>query len=136
MYTVTKRLDFCYGHRLLNYDGVCRHLHGHNALVEIDITAESLDGRDMVVDFSDIKRAVKAWIDRELDHKMILRHDDPMVEVLRAQGEPIYTIDSNPTAERLAKLIFDTARGLGFNVSAVRLWETPGSCASWAPATR
>lgn len=134
MYTVTKRLDFCYGHRLLNYDGVCRHLHGHNALVEIDITAESLDARDMVVDFSDIKRALKAWIDRELDHKMILRHDDPMVELLRAQGEPIYTIDSNPTAERLAKLIFDTARGLGFNVSAVRLWETPGSCASWAPA--
>ena len=136
MYTVTKRLDFCYGHRLLNYDGVCRHLHGHNALVEIDITAESLDARDMVVDFSDIKRALKAWIDRELDHKMILRHDDPMVELLRAQGEPIYTIDSNPTAERLAKLIFDTARGLGFNVSAVRLWETPGSCATWAPATR
>jgi 6-pyruvoyltetrahydropterin/6-carboxytetrahydropterin synthase len=136
MYSVTKRLDFCYGHRLLNYDGVCRHLHGHNAMVEIDITAEVLDGLDMVVDFSDIKRVVKAWIDRELDHKMILRHDDPLVEILRAQGEPIYTIDANPTAERLAKLIFEKVRELGFNVSAVRLWETPGSCASWTPSTR
>jgi len=134
VYSVTKRFDFCYGHRLLNHEGVCRHLHGHNAMVEIDITAETLDARDMVVDFADIKRAVKTWIDRELDHKMILRHDDPLVEVLRAQGEPVYTIDSNPTAERLARLIFDTASGLGFNVSAVRLWETPGSCASWAPA--
>lgn len=134
MYTVTKRLEFCYGHRLLNYDGVCRHLHGHNALVEIDITAEVLDARDMVVDFSDIKQVVKLWIDRELDHKMILRQDDPMVEVLRAHGEVVYTIDSNPTAERLARLIFETARDLGFNVAAVRLWETPGSCASWAPA--
>ena len=133
MYCVTKRLDFCYGHRLLNHEGVCRHLHGHNAMVEIDITAETLDARDMVVDFTDLKRAVKAWIDRELDHKMILRQDDPMVEVLRAQGEPVYTIESNPTAERLARLIFETASGLGFNVSAVRLWETPGSCASWAP---
>jgi 6-pyruvoyltetrahydropterin/6-carboxytetrahydropterin synthase len=133
MFTVTKRLDFCYGHRLLNHDGVCRHLHGHNAMVEIDIAADTLDERDMVVDFADIKRVVKAWIDRELDHKMILRQDDPMVDVLRAQGEPVYTIDHNPTAERLAKLIFDTARELGFNVSAVRLWETPGSCASWAP---
>jgi len=136
MYRVTKRLDFCYGHRLLNYDGVCKHLHGHNAMVEIDIAAEVLDGLDMVVDFSYIKRVVKAWIDRELDHKMILRYDDPLVEILRAQGEPIYTIDANPTAERLARLIFETVRDLGFNVSAVRLWETPGSCASWTPATR
>ncbi len=134
MYCVTKRLDFCYGHRLVNHDGVCRHLHGHNAMVEIDVTAETLDARDMVVDFGDIKRAVKDWIDRELDHKMILRHDDPLVEVLRAQGEPVYTLDSNPTAERLARLVFETARGFGFNVSAVRLWETPGSCASWSAA--
>jgi 6-pyruvoyltetrahydropterin/6-carboxytetrahydropterin synthase len=136
MYSVTKRLDFCYGHRLVNHNGVCRHLHGHNAMVEIDVVAESLDERDMVVDFSDIKRAVKEWIDRELDHKMILRQDDPLVEVLRTQGEPIYTIDSNPTAERLARLIFDKAAALGFNVSAVRLWETPGSCASWSPSKK
>lgn len=135
MYCVTKRLDFCYGHRLVNHGGVCRHLHGHNAMIEIDVAAETLDERDMVVDFADIKRVVKAWIDSELDHKMILRHDDPLVAVLRAQGEPVYTIESNPTAERLAKLVFDKARELGFNVSAVRLWETPGSCASWAPSS-
>ena len=133
MYLVTKRIEFCYGHRLLDYDGIRKHPHGHNASVEIDVRTDSLDNRNMVVDFSDIKRIVKGWIDRELDHKMILRHDDPMVDVLRGQGEPVYTIDSNPTAERLARLIFDVAAGLGFNVSAVRLWETPGSCASWAP---
>jgi 6-pyruvoyltetrahydropterin/6-carboxytetrahydropterin synthase len=136
MYSVTKRLDFCYGHRLVNHNGVCRHLHGHNAMVEIDVVAESLDESDMVVDFSDIKRVVKEWIDRELDHKMILRRDDPLVDVLRAQGEPVYTLDSNPTAERLARLIFDKAAALGFNVSAVRLWETPGSCASWSPSKK
>lgn len=133
MYSVTKRLDFCYGHRLINHQGVCRHLHGHNAMVEIDVTAESLDARDMVVDFADIKNALKTWIDRELDHKMILRRDDPLVEVLRAQGEPVYTMDANPTAERLARLIYETASGFGMHVSAVRLWETPGSCASWSP---
>jgi 6-pyruvoyltetrahydropterin/6-carboxytetrahydropterin synthase len=136
VYCVTKRIDFCYGHRLLNHQGVCRHLHGHNAMVEIDVTAEALDDRDMVVDFADLKTALKSWIDRELDHKMILRRDDPLVEVLRAHGEPVYTMDANPTAERLARLIFETASGLGFNVTAVRLWETPGSCASWAPQTR
>ena len=28
MYKVTREIHFCYGHRLLNYDGKCRHLHG------------------------------------------------------------------------------------------------------------
>jgi 6-pyruvoyltetrahydropterin/6-carboxytetrahydropterin synthase len=134
-YVVTKRLDFCYGHRLMNYEGVCKHLHGHNALVEIDIQADQLDARDMVVDFSDVKRLVKSWVDRELDHKMILRRDDPMVAVLQAQGEPLFLIDGNPTAERLAQLIYDQARSLGFNVVAVRFWETPTSAATYAPSS-
>lgn len=132
MYLVTKRIDFCYGHRLLDYDGVCKHLHGHNAMVEVDVRAEALDDRNMVVDFSDIKRVVKAWIDRELDHKLILRHDDPLVPALQAAGEPIYLLDSNPTIERIAKLIFDKSREQGLNVSAVRVWETPTSMTEYS----
>lgn len=132
MYLVTKRIDFCYGHRLLDYDGVCKHLHGHNAMVEVDVRAEALDDRNMVVDFSDIKSVVKAWIDRELDHKLILRHDDPLVPALQAAGEPIYLLDSNPTIERIAKLIFDKSREQGLNVSAVRVWETPTSMTEYS----
>ena len=59
---------------------------------------------------------VKGWIDRELDHKMILRHDDPLVAPLQALGEPIYLLESNPTVERIAKLIFDKGRELGFDI--------------------
>ena len=131
MYLVTKRIEFCYGHRLLDYDGVCKHPHGHNAIVEVDVRTDSLDGRNMVVDFSDIKRIVKGWIDRELDHKMILRHDDPLVKPLQALGEPIYILESNPTVERIARLIFDQAREAGVNVVAVRVWETPTSVAEY-----
>ena len=60
----------------------------------------------MVCDFSDIKRIVKGWIDRELDHKMVLRHDDPLVEPLKALGEPMFLVDSNPDgrADRAADL--------------------------------
>ena len=132
MYSVTKRIEFCYGHRLMNYDGVCRHPHGHNAVVEIDVRADSLDERNMVSDFGDIKRIVKGWIDRELDHKMILRHDDPLVGVLRTLGEPMYLLDSNPTAERIARLIFDVSREQGLPVSRVTVWETPTSWATFA----
>ncbi len=131
MYSVTKRIEFCYGHRLLDYDGVCRHLHGHNGVAEIEVRTDALDHRNMVVDFSDIKRVVKEWVDRELDHKMILRHDDPLVASLRALGEPFYVVDSNPTAERIARLIYEVSREHGLPVSRVTLWETPSSWATY-----
>src|SRR5215207_11288494 len=89
MYSVTKTIDFCYGHRLLDYDGICKHPHGHNAVAEIEVRTETLDQRNMVVDFTDIKQRVKSWIDRELDHRMILRRDDPLVDALQKLGEPV-----------------------------------------------
>lgn len=134
MYSVTKRIDFCYGHRLLDYNGVCAHPHGHNAIAEIEVASDHLDARNMVVDFSEIRNVVKAWVDRELDHKMILRQDDPLVAPLRALGEPMYLVDSNPTAERLARLIFDISRQHGLAVSRVTLWETPSSWATYTGA--
>jgi 6-pyruvoyltetrahydropterin/6-carboxytetrahydropterin synthase len=132
MYSVTKRIEFCYGHRLLDYQGVCQHPHGHNAVAEIEVRSDTLDARNMVVDFTDIKTVVKGWIDRELDHKMILRRDDPLVTALQSLGEPMFVLDSNPTAERIARLIYDTSRGLGLPVTRVTVWETPSSWATYA----
>lgn len=134
MYSVTKRIEFCYGHRLLDYDGICKHPHGHNAVAEIDVRTDALDTRNMVCDFSDIKRIVKGWIDRELDHKMILRQDDPLLPSLKQLGEPVFIVESNPTVERIARLIFDYAREQGLPVEAVRVWETPSSFATYSVA--
>jgi 6-pyruvoyltetrahydropterin/6-carboxytetrahydropterin synthase len=134
MYSVTKRIDFCYGHRLLDYDGICAHPHGHNAIAEIEVQRADLDSRNMVVDFNDIKNLVKSWVDRELDHKMILRHDDPLVVPLQALGEPMYLLDSNPTAERIARLIFDVSREHGLDVTRVTVWETPSSWSTYTGA--
>ncbi len=131
MYSVTKRIDFCYGHRLLDYDGICRHPHGHNAIAEVEIRTETLDARNMVVDFTEIRSVVKSWIDRELDHKMILRHDDPLVKSLQALGEPVFIVDSNPTVERIARLIYDVSREQGLAVARVTVWETPSSWATY-----
>jgi 6-pyruvoyltetrahydropterin/6-carboxytetrahydropterin synthase len=131
MYSVTKRIDFCYGHRLLDYDGICKHPHGHNALAEIEVRTDQLDGRNMVCDFSDIKRIVKGWIDRELDHKMVLRHDDPLVKPLQLLNEPVYLAESNPTVEYIARIIFDHAVSQGLPVVRVKVWETPTSFAEY-----
>jgi len=86
----------------------------------------------MVADFSEIKRVMKTWIDRELDHKMILRADDPLTRVLQELGEPVHVVDSNPTVERIARLIFDVAREQGLPVARITVWETPTSWATYS----
>jgi 6-pyruvoyltetrahydropterin/6-carboxytetrahydropterin synthase len=131
MYRVTREIRFCYGHRLLQYDGKCRHLHGHNGRAVITLQAQQLDSLGMVVDFSFIKRVVSTWINDTLDHKMILHRDDPVLPTLRQQGEPFFVIDVNPTAENIARLIFDYAASQGFPVVEVTLWETDDSFATY-----
>jgi 6-pyruvoyltetrahydropterin/6-carboxytetrahydropterin synthase len=131
MFRITRELQFCYGHRLLNYDGKCRHLHGHNGRAVIELEAPSLDRLGMVVDFSQVKRVVGGWIDSTLDHKMILHRDDPALPMLLKQNEPVFVVDVNPTAENLAKLIFDYVKSQGFPVVTVTLWETENSHATY-----
>lgn len=135
MFRVSREIDFCYGHRLLNYDGKCRHLHGHNGRVVITLESAELDHRGMVIDFSEIKDVVSRWIDDELDHRMILRKDDPVVPLLKQQGEPMFLMDANPTAENIAKLIYDFTRDHGFPIVEARLWETPRCYATYRETT-
>jgi 6-pyruvoyltetrahydropterin/6-carboxytetrahydropterin synthase len=133
MFQVTREIRFCYGHRLLNYDGKCRHLHGHNGRAVITLAAARLDALGMVLDFSEIKRVVSGWIDANLDHRLLLHKDDPLVSYLRQQGEPVFLLDANPTAESIAKLIYDYTASQGFPIIEVRLWETDDSYATYRP---
>ena len=135
MYSVTREISFCYGHRLLEYDGKCRHLHGHNGRAVITLTAGGLDKLGMVMDFTQLKRVVGGWIDANLDHKMLLHRDDPALPLLQQQGEPLFVMDVNPTAENIAKLIYDFAAAQGFPVVEVKLWETDTSCATYGATT-
>jgi 6-pyruvoyltetrahydropterin/6-carboxytetrahydropterin synthase len=133
MFRVTREIDFCYGHRLLNYAGKCRYLHGHNGRAVIAIESDKLDDRGMVLDFSDIKNVVSRWIDENLDHRMLLHRDDPAVKMLSEMGEPMYLLDTNPTAENIAKLIYDFTASQGFPIVECHLWETPRCFATYAP---
>jgi len=132
MFRVTREIDFCYGHRLLNYEGKCRYLHGHNGTAVIAIQSDRLDKRGMVLDFSEIKQVVSKWIDENLDHRMILCDKDPAVGVLRELGEPLYLLDRNPTAENIAREIFEFTSDHGFPIVECRLWETPHCFATYS----
>src|SRR5262245_51722652 len=131
MYCVTREITFCYGHRLLNYAGKCRHLHGHNGRAVITLATEFLDKLGMVMDFTALKQVVGRWIDEALDHRMLLHRDDPALAYLQAQGEPVFVMDVNPTAENIAKLIYDYTARQGFPVVEVRLWETDSCYATY-----
>ncbi len=136
MFSVARELTFCYGHRLLNYEGKCRHLHGHNGKAVITLAAQSLDSLGMVMDFSRLKRVVGGWIDEQFDHKMLLHREDPILPFLRQQGEPVFVLDVNPTAENIARLIFDFAAQQGFPVLEVKLWETENCFAAYSPTEK
>ncbi len=131
MYYVGKEIHFSYGHRLMDYEGKCAFLHGHNARVVIEVSSRMLNVQAMVVDFYQIRKVLGSWIDEALDHKMILCEKDPLAALLQKAGETVILIQENPTAEVLAKWIFDEARKRRLPVCRVTFWETENSFAAY-----
>jgi 6-pyruvoyltetrahydropterin/6-carboxytetrahydropterin synthase len=55
---------------------------------------------------------------------MLLCCDDPLLPVLRERGERVFVMECNPTAENIARLIYEQTRQAGLPVVEVVLWET------------
>jgi len=127
---VTRRFQFCAGHRLVDHEGKCAHLHGHNYVAFVTCEAPELDAVGRVIDFSVIKQVIGDWINKAWDHKMILnRGDDEGIAAVRALGDPYYPMMCNPTAENMASEMLQVADGLlseqhRITVTKVVLWET------------
>jgi len=133
MFQVVKEIEFCYGHRLLNHQGKCRHLHGHNARARIVLESETLDPMGMVCDFADVDKAARAFIDGELDHTMLMHKSDPFLPTIMEAGERVYVMEDNPTAENIAKLIYTHVEKRGLPVVEVQIWETGTAYATYRP---
>jgi len=131
LFQVSQHVDFCYGHRLLNDSGKFRNLQGHNGRVVIVLESDHLDSREILMDFSGIKKVVRAWIDEQLDHRIILHENDPALTSLQQLGEPRFNLPANPTAEIIAKTIFQFTNSQVFPVIKVSLWETPNAHATY-----
>jgi 6-pyruvoyltetrahydropterin/6-carboxytetrahydropterin synthase len=131
MYSITKEVYFCYGHRLMNHQGKCKNLHGHSVKASISVKRESLNEQGMVCDFSDIKEIVETYINQYLDHNFLLHKDDPIIPLLEQQKERFLAIEEHPTAEVLSKMIFQHLKQQGLNVDQVVLWETASASACY-----
>ena len=117
----------------MNYEGKCRRLHGHNGVVEICLQNHALDPHGMVCDFGEVKRKALEYIDTYLDHRTLLRADDPLIDLLRNAGESPFVMKENPTAENIAKLIFEELYKQKFPVISIKLWETEHAWAEYRP---
>lgn len=133
MFQVSKAIPFCYGHRLVGHKGKCCHLHGHNATAVVKLVTDQLDDQGMVWDFIDIKELVKSWIDEHIDHTLLLYAEDPILPALHAAGERVQVVPFNPTAENIARMIYEYVAGLKLPVHSVTVWETESSSATYQP---
>lgn len=148
MITVTKQYRTETGHRLTNYNGKCAHLHGHSYLWELTVyhCTRGAPANGMVVDFKDVKRAMKDVLE-PLDHALVLGPDDPLWHLAEASGSPLtdtlratnghpprlFEWHDNPTAESFAQWAVEQFRAWfdrrDIVVDRVRVWETATSFA-------
>lgn len=131
MYNITKTFTFCYGHRLYKDPGKCGHVHGHTARAEIVLKGEKLDDLGMIQNFDSVEESIGRWIEENLDHQMLLNSADPLVKVLKEAGEKLFILDCNPTAENIARKIYDEAKKKNLPVKAVIFWESPTASATY-----
>lgn len=122
------------GHRVPLHDSKCKNLHGHRYAAEVSCAAEQLTEEGFVIDFGEIKRILGAWIDEHWDHNVVYQASDgllaPMAQAHRSHGlRQWYAIEAPPTAEHLARYLFDKAVELladhRVRVTRVRIYETP-----------
>ena len=105
MNSVTKLMNFEYGHRILNHPGKCKRLHRHSGRVEFTLGAAVSRETGMVIDFGYINDVIGDWIKKVLDHNPILQVGDPLLESL--DPEHVVITKYPPTAETISEIIRD-----------------------------
>jgi 6-pyruvoyltetrahydropterin/6-carboxytetrahydropterin synthase len=122
MFTVRVEAEFAAAHFLSHYHGKCENLHGHNYRVRLWAKGNDLDEGGMLADFGMIKKILREIIS-DLDHTNL--------------NDKAHFKD-DPSAERIAKYIFDEAEKHFFSMKidpkklhAIEVFETPTSMARY-----
>jgi 6-pyruvoyltetrahydropterin/6-carboxytetrahydropterin synthase len=120
MYRLVIRTSFAAAHCLINYQGDCENLHGHNWKVEVAVTARELDRAGLGIDFKILKTETNSFL-KSLDHKY-LNELTPFAEI-------------SPSSENIAHYLYFEL-GKKFNnesikVEMVTVWESDFAGASF-----
>ena len=92
MYRLTVHTHFAAAHNLMNYQGDCENLHGHNWKVEVTVAARGTEQAGLGIDFKILKRETKRILDL-LDHKYL--------------NELHPFRDISPSSENIARFLFE-----------------------------
>jgi 6-pyruvoyltetrahydropterin/6-carboxytetrahydropterin synthase len=120
MFNLTIRTSFAAAHNLINYQGDCENLHGHNWKVEVSVIAQNLDKAGLGIDFKVLKREAGAVI-KELDHKYI--NENPAFESI------------SPSSEHISKYLYhrisERINNDNIKVASITVWESENASACY-----
>ena len=135
MITVTKTVKFDAAHILSDHEGLCKNLHGHTYRVDVSVAQAAHDGRDMVVDFKELKRIANEFICDRFDHAFIYntasKGECEIAAVVEKNGMRTVAIPFRSTSENLAKMFYDDLKARVPGLAAVKVWETADNCAEY-----
>ena len=123
MYELAVKSEFEAAHFIRNYPGKCARLHGHNWIVEAVAQGTELNELGILIDFKILKSELNKILD-EFDHQYL--------------NELEMFTKKNPTAENLAKEIFDKLSVSEIfsgttKLKTVKVYESPKSCVTYYP---
>ena len=128
---ITKIFTFDSSHMLDGHDGKCQNLHGHTYKLEITVSDDPIRGgaKDgMVMDFTDLKAAVKKHITDPFDHAFIYHggngRECQIAALLEGWNMKTLCLPCRTTAENMAVEMYDRLKTAGLKVCSVKLWET------------
>jgi 6-pyruvoyltetrahydropterin/6-carboxytetrahydropterin synthase len=120
MYRLKIITAFAAAHNLINYQGDCENLHGHNWRVEVSVTAKELDKAGLGIDFKILKAETNTLL-KTLDHKY-LNELSPFAIV-------------SPSSENIARYLYGELGKLFNNdnvtVEMITVWESDFASASY-----
>lgn len=116
MFELSVESYFSAAHHLLNYEGKCENIHGHNWKVEVTVQGNQLDKSGMLIDFKILKQHLNETLDR-LDHK-----DLNNIEKLKG---------ISPSSENIAMFIYNELKQKLPIIKKVSVWETDRAKASY-----
>lgn len=141
---VSKEFHFEMAHALWNYDGLCRHIHGHSYKLIITIIGEPIeDSNDqklgMVLDFADLKVVVKEPVVDYFDHSLVINRgaENYLPDEPNEMYDKVHLMDFQPTCENLVLYIAEKVQARlspGIGLYSVKLYETATSYAEWYAA--
>lgn len=120
MYKLTIRTSFAAAHNLINYQGDCENLHGHNWKVDVAVLARELDKAGLGIDFKVLKREAGVVIN-ELDHKYL--NDNPAFKSVSPSSENISCFLYQRLSERL--------NDGNIKIDSVTVWESDNASACY-----